>query len=89
LVQILLLLHQCGANNGTLLRQHKEDRILKIAEEREETFIVVVLATGSMVVDAKIEGRPGLPFAFGAFVIVAVEASTFLAKSPWPNSTPP
>lgn len=37
------------------------------------TFIVVVLATGSVVIDARLNGRLGIPFiAFAPFIGVAV-----------------
>jgi aquaporin Z len=42
------------------------------------TFIVVVLATGSVVIDAKFEGKLGLPFiAFAPFVGVAIGVYLF------------
>ena len=42
---------------------------------------MVVLATGSVVVDAKMEGRPGLPFvAFAPFVGVAVGACCLFGR---------
>ena len=42
------------------------------------TFIVVVLATGSIVIDAKFEGKLGLPFiAFAPFVGVAIGVYLF------------
>jgi aquaporin Z len=47
------------------------------------TFIVVVLATGSIVIDAKLNGTFGLPFiAFAPFVGVAM-VYIFLEKSQW------
>jgi aquaporin Z len=42
------------------------------------TFIVVVLATGSVVIDAKFNGKPGLPFiAFAPFVGVTIGVYLF------------
>jgi aquaporin Z len=50
----------------------------RFAAEVIGTFIVVVLATGSVVIDAKFEGRLGLPFiAFAPFVGVAVGVYLF------------
>jgi len=50
--------------------QHKENRVFKIRVV--ETFFVVVLAISSAVVDAKMDGMPGLSFvAFAALVGVA------------------
>jgi aquaporin Z len=47
------------------------------------TFIVVVLATGSVVINAKLNGIFGLPFiAFAPFVGVAM-GIYFLEKSLW------
>lgn len=42
------------------------------------TFIVVVLATGSVVMDTKFEGRLGLPF-IALALFVGVAAGVFLA----------
>ena len=42
------------------------------------TFIVVVLATGSVVIDAKLNGRLGIPFiAFAPFIGVAIGVYLF------------
>ena len=42
------------------------------------TFIVVVFATGSVVIDAKVNGRLGVPFiAFAPFVGVAIGVYLF------------
>jgi aquaporin Z len=42
------------------------------------TFIVVVLATGSVVIDARLNGRLGIPFiAFAPFIGVAVGVYLF------------
>jgi aquaporin Z len=42
------------------------------------TFIVVVLATGSVVIDAKLNGRLGIPFiAFAPFIGVAISVYIF------------
>jgi aquaporin Z len=50
----------------------------RFAAEAIGTFIVVVLATGSVVIDAKFGGRLGLPFiAFAPFVGVAIGVYLF------------
>jgi aquaporin Z len=50
----------------------------RFAAEAIGTFIVVVLATGSVVIDAKFESRLGLPFiAFAPFVGVAIGVYLF------------
>jgi aquaporin Z len=50
----------------------------KFAAEVIGTFIVVVLATGSVVIDAKLGGKLGLPFiAFAPFVGVAIGVYLF------------
>jgi aquaporin Z len=50
----------------------------RFAAEVIGTFIVVVLATGSVVIDAKFDGKLGLPFiAFSPFVGVAVGVYLF------------
>ena len=50
----------------------------RFAAEVIGTFIVVVLATGSIVIDAKSSGRLGLPFiAFAPFVGVAIGVYLF------------
>jgi aquaporin Z len=50
----------------------------RFAAEVIGTFIVVVLATGSVVIDAKFSGRLGLPFiAFAPFVGVAIGVYLF------------
>jgi aquaporin Z len=50
----------------------------RFAAEVIGTFIVVVLATGSVVIDSKFEGKLGLPFiAFAPFVGVAVGVYLF------------
>ncbi len=47
------------------------------------TFIVVVLATGSVVIDAKLNGSLGIPFVAFAPLWVLQLVSTCLAKSLW------
>jgi aquaporin Z len=68
------------------LLKASKDRILsklslpqkRFAAEVIGTFIVVVLATGSVVIDAKLGGKLGLPFiAFAPFVGVAVGVYLF------------
>jgi aquaporin Z len=55
----------------------------KFIAELIGTFIVVVLATGSVVIDAKFNGILGLPFiAFAPFVGVAIGVY-LLEKSLW------
>ena len=50
----------------------------RFAAEVIGTFIVVVLATGSVVIDAKLGGKLGLPFiAFAPFVGVAIGVYLF------------
>src|SRR5918993_3435271 len=50
----------------------------KFVAELLGTFIVVVLATGSVVIDAKFDGILGLPFiAFAPFVGVAIGVYLF------------
>jgi aquaporin Z len=50
----------------------------RFAAEVIGTFIVVVLAAGSVVIDARLEGKPGLPFiAFAPFVGVAIGVYLF------------
>jgi aquaporin Z len=50
----------------------------RFAAEVIGTFIVVVLATGSVVIDAKFGGQLGLPFiAFAPFVGVAIGVYLF------------
>jgi aquaporin Z len=50
----------------------------KFVAELIGTFIVVVLATGSVVIDAKFDGILGLPFvAFAPFVGVAIGVYLF------------
>src|SRR3712207_8280652 len=50
----------------------------RFAAEVIGTFIVVVLATGSVVIDAKFGGKLGLPFiAFAPFVGVAIGVYLF------------
>jgi aquaporin Z len=54
----------------------------RFAAEVIGTFIVVVLATGSVVIDAKLGGRLGLPFiAFAPFVGVAISVYLFAKVS--------
>ena len=54
----------------------------RFAAEVIGTFIVVLLATGSVVIDAKFSGRLGLPFiAFAPFVGVAVGVYLFAKVS--------
>jgi aquaporin Z len=54
----------------------------RFAAEVIGTFIVVVLATGSVVIDAKLGGRLGLPFiAFAPFVGVAIGVYLFAKVS--------
>jgi aquaporin Z len=53
------------------------------------TFIVVVFATGSIVIDAKMNGKLGVPFiAFAPFVGVAICVYLF-GKSLWLTSILP
>ena len=50
----------------------------RFAAEVIGTFVVVVLATGSVVIDAKFGGKLGLPFiAFAPFVGVAIGVYLF------------
>ena len=50
----------------------------KFVAEVASTFIVVVLATGSVVIDAKFDGALGIPFiAFAPFVGVAIGVYLF------------
>ena len=50
----------------------------KFISEVIGTFIVVVLATGSVVIDAKFDGMLGIPFiAFAPFVGVAIGVYLF------------
>jgi glycerol uptake facilitator-like aquaporin len=59
----------------------------KFIAEVMGTFIVVVLATGAVVIDAKFNGIFGIPFiAFLPFVGVAVSVYLLL-KYQWPTST--
>jgi hypothetical protein len=60
----------------------------KFVVELIGTFIVVVLATGSVVIDAKVHGVLGVPFiAFAPFIGVAM-VSIFSERYLWPILIP-
>lgn len=52
------------------------------------TFIVVVLATGAVVIDTKLNGVLGVPFiAFLPFIGIAAGVYIYLVKYLWPTLT--
>ena len=56
----------------TVIRDNISSNQKKFIAEVIGTFIVMVLATGSVVIDAKLDGSLGIPFiAFAPFVGVA------------------
>ncbi len=62
----------------TAIRDKISDNQKKFLAEVIGTFIVVVLATGSVVIDAKLNGALGIPFiAFAPFVGVAIGVYLF------------
>jgi len=62
----------------TVIRNNLSSNLKKFLAEVIGTFIVVVLATGSVVIDAKQNGILGIPFiAFTPFVGVAIGVCLF------------
>ena len=62
----------------TVIRDNISSNQKKFLAEVIGTFIVVVLATGSVVIDAKLDGTLGIPFiAFAPFVGVAIGVYLF------------
>ena len=68
-----------AANNlATTLRDNLSSGQKRFIAEVIGTFIVVVLATGSVVIDSKLNGAWGIPFiAFAPFVGVAIGVYLF------------
>jgi glycerol uptake facilitator-like aquaporin len=67
-----------GTSLVTAIRDKISDNQKKFLAEVIGTFIVVVLATGSVVMDAKLNGALGIPFiAFAPFVGVAIGVYLF------------
>ncbi len=57
----------------TVIRNNLSSNQTKFLAEVIGTFIIVVLATGSVVIDAKLNGKLGIPFiAFAPFVGVVI-----------------
>nr|MBA3978281.1 aquaporin [Nitrosopumilus sp.] len=57
----------------TVIRNNLSSNQKKFLAEVIGTFIIVVLATGSVVIDAKLNGKLGIPFiAFAPFVGVVI-----------------
>ncbi len=62
----------------TIIRDNLTINQKKFIAEVIGTFIVVVLATGSVVIDARLNGKLGIPFiAFAPFVGVAIGVYLF------------
>ena len=77
-------------NLVTAIRDNLSSSQKKFIAEVIGTFIVVVLATGFVVIDAKMRGVLGIPFiAFAPFVGVAIGVYSCLEKYQWPISTLP
>src|ERR687896_366916 len=72
------MLRNAANNMATTLRDNISSNQKKFLAEVIGTFIVVVSATGSVVIDAKLDVTLGIPFiAFAPFVGVAIGVFLF------------